>query len=199
MADVRVSEDLWSTSILPEGILERWLVEDGARVQVGEAVAAVRIGEECGEPVTVFNTDGRSGARRLQELGFSEDPVVDNPRRYYNDRLPYVEYLRLVARHRLVFQLDRSAVPGQVAGDALLCRVPCVGGDGAVELLAMPALSGHDKTPVELAEVARALLRDEAAREAAIRNAQARASEMLSFRVVAAQLAAFFQSITPTV
>ena len=31
--------------MLPKGILERWMVEDGARVQVGEAVAAARIGE----------------------------------------------------------------------------------------------------------------------------------------------------------
>ncbi|TXN25311.1 biotin/lipoyl-containing protein [Methylobacterium sp. WL19] len=40
MPDIRVSEALWST-----GMLERWLVEDGARVREGEAVAAVRIGE----------------------------------------------------------------------------------------------------------------------------------------------------------
>lgn len=45
MPDVRVSENLWSTGMLPEGILERWIVQDGARVQAGEAVAAVRIGE----------------------------------------------------------------------------------------------------------------------------------------------------------
>ncbi|NEU15074.1 biotin attachment protein [Methylobacterium sp. BTF04] len=45
MPEIRVSEALWSTGMLPEGILERWLVEDGARVRVGEAVAAVRIGE----------------------------------------------------------------------------------------------------------------------------------------------------------
>lgn len=31
--------------MLPEGILERWLVADRPTVQVGEAVAAVRIGE----------------------------------------------------------------------------------------------------------------------------------------------------------
>jgi pyruvate/2-oxoglutarate dehydrogenase complex dihydrolipoamide acyltransferase (E2) component len=45
MPDIRVSEALWSTGMLPEGILERWLVEDGALVRVGEAVAAIRIGE----------------------------------------------------------------------------------------------------------------------------------------------------------
>jgi pyruvate/2-oxoglutarate dehydrogenase complex dihydrolipoamide acyltransferase (E2) component len=57
MSDVRVSEDLWSTALLPEGILERWLVEDGARVQVGEAVAAVRIGEALHDIVSP--ADGR--------------------------------------------------------------------------------------------------------------------------------------------
>lgn len=45
MADVHVAEDLWSTGMVPEGVLERWLVSDGARVRAGEAVAAVRIGE----------------------------------------------------------------------------------------------------------------------------------------------------------
>ena len=61
MADVRVSEDLWSTSILPEGILERWLVEDGARVRAGEAVAAVRIGEALHDIVSP--ADGRLEVR----------------------------------------------------------------------------------------------------------------------------------------
>ena len=90
-----------------------------ARQHLAALLAAVKLGMEHHEPVTVFNTDGRRGARRLQELGFSDDPAEGNARRYHNERLPYVEYLRLVARHRLVFQLDRSAVPGQVAGDAL--------------------------------------------------------------------------------
>lgn len=45
MADIQVAAELWSTGMLPEGILERWLVSDGARIRAGEAVAAVRIGE----------------------------------------------------------------------------------------------------------------------------------------------------------
>jgi biotin carboxyl carrier protein len=44
MTDIRVSEDLWATGVLPEGILERWLVEDGTLVRAGQAVAAVRVG-----------------------------------------------------------------------------------------------------------------------------------------------------------
>lgn len=45
MADVQVAEDLWSQGMMPEGILERWFVADGAWVRAGESVAAVRIGE----------------------------------------------------------------------------------------------------------------------------------------------------------
>ena len=167
-----------------------------ARQHLAALLAALRLAEEeCAEPITVFNTDGRSGARRLRELGFSDDPAPDNPRRFHDVRLPYVDYLRLAARHQLVFQLDRSAVPGQVAGDALLCRMPCVGGDGAVETLAMPALSGHDKTPAELLVIAATLLRDESARAESVRDAQLRARETLSFSAVAARLTAFFAKI----
>ncbi|WP_419952144.1 biotin/lipoyl-containing protein [Methylobacterium sp.] len=57
MPDIRVSEALWSTGMLPEGILERWLVEDGAWVRTGEAVAAVRIGEALHDIVS--SADGR--------------------------------------------------------------------------------------------------------------------------------------------
>ena len=52
MSDIRVSEAFWSTGMLPEGILERWLVEDGARVRAGQAVAAVRIGESLHDIVS---------------------------------------------------------------------------------------------------------------------------------------------------
>ncbi|MEE7448987.1 biotin attachment protein [Methylobacterium radiotolerans] len=57
MADVHVAEKLWSTGMLPEGILERWFVADGARVRAGEAVAAVRIGEALHDILTP--ADGR--------------------------------------------------------------------------------------------------------------------------------------------
>lgn len=57
MADVQVAQELWSTGMLPEGILERWLVADGARVRAGEAVAAVRIGEALHDIVSP--TSGR--------------------------------------------------------------------------------------------------------------------------------------------
>ncbi len=52
MATIHVAEDLWTTGMLPEGVLERWLVPDGATVRSGEAVAAVRIGEALHDVVS---------------------------------------------------------------------------------------------------------------------------------------------------
>lgn len=45
MADLKVPDDLWATATLPEGVLERWLVPDGATVRAGDPVATVRIEE----------------------------------------------------------------------------------------------------------------------------------------------------------
>ena len=105
-------------------------------------------------PVTVINEDGRSGERILRALKFPADQLTVSP------PLRYPEYLRLVARHRFVLQFDQSSVPGQVAGDSLLCRIPTVGGNGAVERIAFPALHGHGRSFEELLELARRLLHD---------------------------------------
>lgn len=88
------------------------------------------VGAACrmGHPVTVINTDGTRGARLLRAIC----PAI----RIVEGRHPYAAYLRLMAEHRIVFQLDASSVPGQVAGDALLCGMPCVGGNGAVDRVA---------------------------------------------------------------
>jgi len=43
MADVKVDERLWASSMLPEGIVERWFVADGAIVVAGDRIAEVRI------------------------------------------------------------------------------------------------------------------------------------------------------------
>ena len=43
MADVKVDEALWASSILPEGTVERWFFTDGAIVTLGDRIAEVRI------------------------------------------------------------------------------------------------------------------------------------------------------------
>ena len=103
--------------------------------------------------MTVFNVDGWRGRRMLARLGY-----ITGLLRVIEGRKPYPRYLRLVAKHKLVWQLDASAVPGQVAGDALLCRVPCVGGNGTTERLVFPDLCGHGRTTEQLFDIAARLL-----------------------------------------
>ena len=140
----------------------------------------------CGSDhsITVINTEGWSGARLLRSIS----PDL----RVVSGRLPYTEYLQLMARHRIVFQLDRSAVPGQVAGDALLCGIPCVGGDGAIERLVFPELCGTNLTVESAVEVARRLLRDDKYYAETLRRAQQLGVEKISFAKVREQLLAQF-------
>ncbi len=112
----------------------------------------------------------------------------------HNREDKYVDYLRVVAAHKIVFQLDTSFVPGQVAGDALLCRLPCVGGNGAIERLAFPELCGDGRSLGALLEIAESLLRDGARYEAAIAASQKAGAERLSFAAAAQRLADFFSS-----
>lgn len=43
MTPIRVETELWSTSLLPEGLIEEWLVPDGCFVEVGDPLAAIWI------------------------------------------------------------------------------------------------------------------------------------------------------------
>src|SRR6266581_4289591 len=86
-------------------------------------IVARQLCETTGDPITVVNLDGRKGRRLVDELEFPEGKV-----RLMEKWQPYPDYLREVAKHKIILQLDRSHVPGQVAGDALLCQIPCVGG-----------------------------------------------------------------------
>ena len=136
--------------------------------------AALMRASALGVPVTVFNLDGRSGRKKLDALGCASLRVIES-------RLPYPDYLREMAKCRVVFQLDASAVPGQVAGDALLCRMPCIGGNGAVDRAAFG----------ESADLS-ALLHDDGVWRAVVETSQARAQSSLSFAVCAGRLRNFF-------
>jgi hypothetical protein len=150
-------------------------------------LAARDICRATDEPVTVFNLDGRKGARILGELKFPAGKL-----KIIERSKPYPDYLREVAKHKIVWQLDRSRVPGQVAGDALLCRTICVGGDGAIERIAFANFCGEGKTTDQLVTVAVELLKDTNARATAIVESQWRAAERISFQAVRKQLETFF-------
>ena len=143
--------------------------------------------EATGEPVTVVNLDRHKGQRLLGELNFPKGKL-----RLIEKWKAYPDYLRDVARHKIVLQLDRSHVPGQVAGDALLCRIPCVGGDGAIERIAFSKTCGEGRMINEIASMALDLLKNSELREAVVAESQERARERLSFEAVRSQLTNFF-------
>jgi hypothetical protein len=91
-----------------------------------------------------------------------------------------------------VLQLDTSFVPGQVAGDALLCRVPCVGGNGAVDRLAFPESCGFARSIDDLGKAALRLLTDPRHYQETVAGMVSTASQRLGFGVVAKQLKDFF-------
>jgi hypothetical protein len=153
-------------------------------------LVARQLCEATGELVTVVNLDGRRAGRMLSELNFPDGKL-----RMIEKRKPYADYLREIARHKIVLQLDRSRVPGQVAGDALLCRTACVGGDGAIERIAFPQSCGAGRTIDEIASVALELLSNVASRAALVAESQRRALEKLSFQAARKQLAIFFARI----
>jgi len=155
------------------------------------ALLAVRqLCEKTGEPATVFNLDGRKEARLLAELKFPPGKL------HIIEKLkPYPDYLREVARHKIVFQLDSSRVPGQVAGDALLARTICVGGNGAIERIAFTKFCGEGRTTDQLVTIALELLQNSNARATGVIESQWRAAERLSFEAIRKQLAIFFDRI----
>lgn len=144
---------------------------------------------ELGVPVTVVNSDKRAGRRilRMLEESFPEASlrIIDRP-------LPYRDYLQLIASHKLVFQLDRGGVPGQVAGDCLLCGTLCAGGNTAIERLAFPDLADDGSGSLEAPfDRVRHLLRDDKAYAGAVEESKRLASERVSYQAVARQLEDF--------
>ena len=148
-------------------------------------LAVKKLSDATKEPVTVFNFDRRRGTKLISEIGFRKIRV-------HEKRMGYRAYLGEVARHKIIFQLDRSRVPGQVAGDALLCRSVCVGGDGAIERIAFPETCGEKRGDAELIEIAQRLLTNENERRAVAERATKIAKENLSFRPGREILARFF-------
>jgi hypothetical protein len=160
-----------------------------SRNHLAALIVARRLSESTSEPVTVFDYDGRRGARLLSELGFLAGSL-----RVLNKKFTYPDYLREIARHKIVLQLDTSFVPGQVAGDALLCRIPCVGGNGAIDRLGFPETCGGSRSIGELEQIAERLLKDPGFYRTTVASLIPAASKILGFEVVAHQLKEFFRS-----
>jgi hypothetical protein len=150
-------------------------------------LVARQLSNATGEPVSVVNLDGNKGRRLLAALKIPAKKL-----RVIEKWKSYPDYLRDVSRHKIVLQLDRSHVPGQVAGDTLLCRIPCVGGDGAIERIAFSKICGEGRTITDIASMALDLLKNADLRGEVVAESEEHALEQLSFRAVRSQLAIFF-------
>lgn len=139
---------------------------------------AGEIARAAGCAVTVFNPEGERGRARVQRhLGVV--PEI----RWIERRLPYPEFLAELARHRLVIQRDAGWVPGQIAGDALLCGLINIGGNGATQRLAFPATAEPEADEATLLSSAVTLMRDDAAFIKAVEDSRSRAETTgLSYR-----------------
>ena len=186
-----VEDRQWNFSVPPEqqrGIFVGTREFDvPSRNHFAALLVARQLCEATGEPVTVVNLDGYKARRLLWELKFPEGKLCR-----IEEGKPYPDYLREIARHKIILQLDRSRVPGQVAGDALLTRTVCVGGDGAIERIAFPKTCGEGRTIDQIASIALDLLKNPESRAAIVAKSQERALERLSFQAVRLQLAKFF-------
>jgi hypothetical protein len=159
-----------------------------SRNHLGTLFLARRLSEQTGERITVFNFDRRKGARLIAGIGLASEKL-----RVLDRRLSYPSYLREVARHKIVLQCDTSFVPGQVAGDALLCRAPCVGGNGAIDRLAFPDTCGFARSIEDIGRTALQLLTEGQFCQETVANMETVASQRLSFEVVAKQLEDFYR------
>lgn len=66
---IAVTPELWASSMMPEGILERWLLADGSPVEAGDPVATIRI-EDALHKLTV-------PARGRLEVGLKANSLVE--------------------------------------------------------------------------------------------------------------------------
>jgi len=148
---------------------------------------ALLAAKSLASPLTVIAR--AKDAATLSAVGLSPEQVRVLP------PLPYPVYLQRMAAHRLVLQFDHSTVPGQVAGDALLCGLPTVGGNGATERIILPDLNGYGRDFRALLESARRLLQQDDFYQLQVRKMKERAAAHLSFQAVRAQLARCFPGV----
>lgn len=154
----------------------------GGANHMAALMAADRLSRELECALAVVNTEGRRGGMILKSLR-KNNPlffILEAP-------VDHADLLRVMSLHRIVWQFDANAGPGVSASAALLCRIPCVGGNGAVERIAFPGLSAPASRE-DLLESARLLLTNDEAWQEEVEASQQRAAEFLSFQKTALRL-----------
>ena len=150
---------------------------------------ALTAARKMSHPITVVDKGLQSTRKLLAALRFPADQLtVLKP-------MDYSGYLQMLRRHRLVLQFDQSRVPGQVAGDALICGIPIVGSNGAIEREILPELVSDGQDFGELLEQTLQLLRNNAEYRTTVSLMLHRARERVSFSKVRNELAKLFPGL----
>ena len=150
---------------------------------------ALTAARKMSHPITVVDKGLQSTRKLLAALRFPADQLtVLKP-------MDYSGYLQMLRRHRLVLQFDQSRVPGQVAGDALICGIPIVGSNGAIEREILPELVSDGQDFGELLEQTLQLLRNNAEYRTTVSLMLNRARERVSFSRVRSELAKLFPGL----
>jgi hypothetical protein len=186
-----LEETAWDVSIAPElrtGIfLGSWDWTNPSRNHRLALLGLREVASQMYEPVTVFNLDGWWGRRWLRQLQYPSGllQVVER-------RLPYVDYLRILAKHKVVFHLDSSGAVGRIAADALLARIPCIGGNGSMDRLLFPELCERGNSSGELLQTLARVLDHGHERDEAVDRALEIARPLLSMEKVEQTLEGLF-------
>lgn len=169
-APLPLQETEWNFSIPDEerrGIfLGSWDWKNPVKRHLEALIALREVAGYMYEPVTVFNLDGWRGRRWLRQIEYPAGLL-----RVIERRLPYAEYLRKVALHKMVFSLDASGGEGRIGADSLLCRIPCVGGTGEINSIAFPDFCDHALPVPDITQKASLLLDHGHDRERAVEQA----------------------------
>ena len=184
-----VDEPTWDLSLPTE---KRTGIFIGTRefdVPSRNHLLALTIARKTSHPVTAIDKGSRRTKSLLAALRFPSDQLtVLKP-------MPYSRYIQVLRRHRLVLQLDQSRVPGQVAGDAALCGIPAVGGNGAIEREILPELATDAQSFEGLLERVLALLRSDLEYNQLVATMQRRARDRVGFNRGRIELAKLFPGL----
>jgi len=139
--------------------------------------------------IGLINSNGKQLIKVLDTLNFPQEKCL------IHTKLGYPDYLRFMSQHRVVFQLDQSMVPGQVAGDCALTRQIAIGGNGSIDSLIFPDFCAKGQDRQNILKTLLFLMKDNDIYKQALRDSAEKAKKFLSFENVAKEIRKFYMSI----
>ena len=137
--------------------------------------------------LSLINKDGKRLHRYIKELDIP-DSLIE-----VKNHMSYPEYLKYITKHRIIIQVDQSMVPGQVAGDAILARTICVGGNGTIDQLVFSEFCSNFQSRQFLLKKVHKLLNDDTYYKESLAATHKKAVDLVSFPVIAKSLQEFFK------